>query len=96
MIGLLSSERGVAKFGTRQRPLRRIFCQSSPSFRAPLTPILLIIRPFSLGRLGSVGGSFFVGVGVGDGLEVIVGVGSALGISWVMVSPMVVASISET
>ena len=56
MVGIAVVSVGEPKLGTRQMPVRRIFCQSSPSWIWPRTPIFSIIRPFSIGREGSTSG----------------------------------------
>lgn len=63
----------MAKSGTLQMPFLRIFCQSSPSFIFPLTPIVSMMRPLSVGSEGLTGGSGLMAVvGVGTG---VVGIG---------------------
>lgn len=80
MMGWLLLELGAAKLGTRQMPFLRRFCQSSPSWSSPLTPMDSMIRPFLVGRERSRGGREIsdlrsrmsvgggVGVGVSDGV----------------------------
>ena len=77
---------GVPKLGTRQMPILRILLTSSPSCIWPRTPILSIIKPFSEGReestsgrerlilldSGSEPGMTVVGVGVGEGLGLVI------------------------
>ncbi len=102
---------GVEKLGTLQMPFFRIFCQSSPSWISPRTPIFSMISPFSLGREGSTSGRTIAGVGVGvgegDGAKVGIEVGLGLGQSpeagdgvaaiagWMTVEAIVEASESE-
>ena len=63
---------GVPNSGTRQTPCLSISSQSVPSCISPLTPILSMRRPFSLGSEGSMSGrgGITAGVGVGDGKDV--------------------------
>lgn len=96
---------GVEKLGTRQIPFLRMFCQSSPSWISPLTPIFSMIKPFSLGREGSISGMVMAGVGVGLGVGLSVGlrVGQipfcdgllVVFLSWMTVEAIVEASASE-